>query len=818
MRPILIFALSLLLSLIAQVSYAYDTSWSYKTELTINNNSGSSLSGRPIRIRLTSSSMHSDYAWSSDGRDLRITGNDETTELDFEIESWNAAAKTASIVLRITEFNGSSSKIFLFYGNPSASSASINLGNTTSGILYHTRYNRTDPSSRSNAESLFNASGDNRSGYGKAYLQNFTLVQNSSAINGGITTDYILLTESTFIVEPGQAGWWRFRAGMDFGLGSSMSVDNQSIHNVWTGSGQDIWWNQNWADPDVIQGRVYLSAGPHKLTIIGAEGSAGGPSSIEFSSDDGRIWQQYSTSALTITSETGDIYDAGTPMGTSSENLVPGVDLVVNLTETVNYLTLGSSFDLSLVVKNQAADSFSSKYCSSTWWNGNCLTWSDNVTVSVALPGELTSAGTVSGTDWSCQEFTERYRVNGQRFTRTTGWECAYIADVLISGGESLPPLRFLLTNSNTATTGDELSVNTAVTIEEANRETVTTNNASNADVYIVDGYLPAASPSCSGGIALSNGLWTRFFDTNTSSYANSTAQMQALVDNYANDAHFYGQTIFPDINGSGNPFDNDGSQFGNSAADEYYLTIFKGYLYIPTAGIWRFGVDGDDAVELRIGDVVRTSRYGANSESGSVQNIIALYMEAGYHRLEYRHQEVGGNDTYYLYSRAPGSSGFSITSASNFFQCDIYFDLRLSSGNTVISDPVNNTSNPKAIPGAVLQVIVTAENHGALTPDSDSLTITQNIPENAELSVSGTPVDFVDGSGSLASGLVLSSVLYSDSVLDSNSPDSAFLYTPGGEFDENVRTFRLKLSGTINPANDANYPQFFYRYRIRLK
>ncbi|WP_430459557.1 CCXG family PEP-CTERM protein [Thalassolituus sp. LLYu03] len=816
MRILMSLALLVFFGLTAPGSYAFDTSWPYKTQFTLNNNSGSSLSGRPIRMTLTSSSLHADYTWSSDGRDLRVTDADQTTELSFEIESWDAAAKTASIVLRIPTFNGSSHVVYLFYGNTAASSAASTLGTSISGILYHTRYNNrsNNPESLSAAESAFNASGDNTSGYGKTYLQDFSSIQNSTAISGGLTTDYILLTESRFVVDDAKAGTWQFRAGMDFGLGSGMYVDGQPLFEVWSGyPEEDLWWGGSWTDPDVMQGTINLTAGVHTFKIIGAEGTNGGASSIEFSSDNGSTWRAYSTAELTITSDTDDVYDAGTPGGTSSDNLVAGTDLIGLLTDESNYLSPGDAFSLQLTPKNQGQNSFDTQYCT-RYRNGSCRTYSDNLTSTVTFPNGI-NYSSYSGTSWSCS-----YTSNNRRLT------CTYQGDQTIPGGGYVTPLTISVTVAGSATLGNTLTVSSTVALNESNKDVDTGNNTDTALVYLVDGHLEATGTSCASGISLSNGLWTRFYDTEATTYATTEAAMQSLVDTYANSAHLYGQTIFNDISGTsfdgtGNPFDDDGSKFGYTTADEYYLTIFKGYLYIPTSGIWSFAVDGDDAVELRLNGDMQTERYGPNPAANSPQKSVDLYMEAGYHSLEFRHQEYAGNDSYYLYWKAPGSSSYSTVSAANLYQCDLYTQLQLTSQNTVTSDPVNGASNAKAIPGALVTVSVLAENQGTLTPDADTLTITQALPADAEFyfgSSTSNAVQVTDGSGSLSSGVALANVLYANTDLDSSAADSAFNYSPSGEYDTAVRTLRLKFSGVLNPASGSDYPQFTYQYRLRLK
>ena len=54
----------------------------------------------------------------------------------------------------------------------------------------------------------------------------------------------------------------------------------------------------------------------------------------------------------------------------------------------------------------------------------------------------------------------------------------------------------------------------------------------------------------------------------------------------------------------------------------------------------------------------------------------------------------------------------------------------------SVIEDPFNGTSNPKAIPGSTVQYLVSTTNSGSGTVDVDSLIVTDPIPANAALRV----------------------------------------------------------------------------------
>jgi len=97
-------------------------------------------------------------------------------------------------------------------------------------------------------------------------------------------------------------------------------------------------------------------------------------------------------------------------------------------------------------------------------------------------------------------------------------------------------------------------------------------------------------------------------------------------------------------INGSGNPF----------GADEQYLTIFSGMLNITEAGQYVFFVDGDDAIELIIDGNVVAGYYGSHGACGCFDHFGVVDLAEGQHSIEFRHQEQGGLDNYYLYWHTP--------------------------------------------------------------------------------------------------------------------------------------------------------------------
>ena len=101
----------------------YNVTWNYKIPINISNTAGD-LIDYQIKIELNSSNTGSNWNWSNEGSDIRFT-NSTDDELDFWIESWDSTANTSTIWIKIPFLeNNANTTIYIYYGNPSANSAS----------------------------------------------------------------------------------------------------------------------------------------------------------------------------------------------------------------------------------------------------------------------------------------------------------------------------------------------------------------------------------------------------------------------------------------------------------------------------------------------------------------------------------------------------------------------------------------------------------------------------------------------------------------------------------------------------------------------
>ena len=103
---------------------------------------------------------------------------------------------------------------------------------------------------------------------------------------GGINRDYSLLMTTS--VEVVTSGSYTFQVGTDWGRGgASVVIDNdtQTILDEFVTS-NDLWWNNDWNDPDVFTTTVNMTTGSsYTLGWIGFENCCGGAATIRFSLD-----------------------------------------------------------------------------------------------------------------------------------------------------------------------------------------------------------------------------------------------------------------------------------------------------------------------------------------------------------------------------------------------------------------------------------------------------------------------------------------------------------------------------------------------------
>ncbi len=151
------------------------------------------------------------------------------------------------------------------------------------------------------------------------------------------------------------------------------------------------------------------------------------------------------------------------------------------------------------------------------------------------------------------------------------------------------------------------------------------------------------------------------------------------------------------------------------------------------------------------------------------------------------------------------------VIAASVAFHANFDVELGIVKAVTTTWDPVSGSSGPYSIPDANVEYTIAVENRGSRSPDTDSLTVTDDIPDDLSLCVAaaclaGGPV-ILDVSGSpIPPGVTLGSVEYSD------DDGVSFTYSPvpdGAGYDANIDAVRITLNGLFESISTSGVPSF---------
>lgn len=144
------------------------------------------------------------------------------------------------------------------------------------------------------------------------------------------------------------------------------------------------------------------------------------------------------------------------------------------------------------------------------------------------------------------------------------------------------------------------------------------------------------------------------------------------------------------------------------------------------------------------------------------------------------------------------------------------------------VSDPVNNVTNPKNIPGAVVSYTININNASQGVVDTNTVSITDPISTNTEMFTGGlsatAPFTFTDGSP--ASGLACTFVSLAsaaDCIEFSNNGGATWAYTPSAasDYDPLVTNIRLRPTGVMNGDTTpvaSPYPNYSVSFKVRIK
>ena len=142
---------------------------------------------------------------------------------------------------------------------------------------------------------------------------------------------------------------------------------------------------------------------------------------------------------------------------------------------------------------------------------------------------------------------------------------------------------------------------------------------------------------------------------------------------------------------------------------------------------------------------------------------------------------------------------------------------ITLTKSVATIYDPYNGASNPKAIPGSILEYTITAFNSGPYRADNNTIRIADMIPDKTKLCVANngdcTVPYLVDGSPT--SGLTVGTLEYSD------SNGATYSYSPtadGYGTDASVTHLAAPTFGEFQPMSGSTPPSFSLKFRVMVE
>ncbi|PLY00498.1 MAG: hypothetical protein C0622_08595 [Desulfuromonas sp.] len=175
--------------------------------------------------------------------------------------------------------------------------------------------------------------------------------------------------------------------------------------------------------------------------------------------------------------------------------------------------------------------------------------------------------------------------------------------------------------------------------------------------------------------------------------------------------------------------------------------------------------------------------------------------------------------------------SGVTSPTATRTVPLDVV-TLLFSKMATPVYDPINGTTNPKAIPGAYVDYTLQVSNTGGGSVDEDSLLISDPIPAATQLMVQGridtnqnSPVAFSDGDSD--SGFVLTGTAPDlippftlDYFTDAGCSTAALSLNPDADgFDPAIRCLRITMDGEMGGLDGTGNPaDFSLIFRVRLE
>ncbi len=173
-------------------------------------------------------------------------------------------------------------------------------------------------------------------------------------------------------------------------------------------------------------------------------------------------------------------------------------------------------------------------------------------------------------------------------------------------------------------------------------------------------------------------------------------------------------------------------------------------------------------------------------------------------------------------HTTAPANPGQQGIGVHDITVCDPVASLSITKTSSIISDGFNSAANSKAIPGALIEYLITVTNDGPDAVDADTIELIDDGPAEAKFCLvtqSGGPVTFAEPLGTGSTGLTYTFSGYAsttDSLDFWDTTDNDWEYEPqddGEACDPAVTEFRITPDGAMEPNTN-----FTVRVRYRIE
>ncbi len=141
---------------------------------------------------------------------------------------------------------------------------------------------------------------------------------------------------------------------------------------------------------------------------------------------------------------------------------------------------------------------------------------------------------------------------------------------------------------------------------------------------------------------------------------------------------------------------------------------------------------------------------------------------------------------------------------------------LTLVKTSSVISDPVNGTTNPKALPGAIVQYAILVSNTGPTAVDNNTVLLIDSLPSQMRVGTAATPT-FTQGTPT--SGLTFNAtndIRYSNAAT-APTTFAGCSYTPTSAYDPAVRFICVNPKGAM-ARSTGTPPNFTITFRAQMQ